>query len=213
MPIKGSAAERLSVILICFGYLTLGSVLSVVAGERKFDYTNDAVLWMLAIELTLGFAAILFLRQRGWTLSDFGFDVSRRATIGAVALYLGTNLACAIAYLPVFRSGMLAGWEEAPVNFAAAPALMLLFLVVNSVFEELFVVGYIIEATPANEAAFAVSVSALVRFLYHTYQGPVAFATILPLGVIFAAVYWKWRNLWPLVLAHTAMNILGWATT
>src|SRR5688572_32474523 len=51
---KGSAAERLSVILICFGYLTLGSVLSVVAGERKFDYTNDAVLWMRSEERRVG---------------------------------------------------------------------------------------------------------------------------------------------------------------
>ena len=56
------------------------------------------------------------------------------------------------------------------------------------------------------------SVSAFVRLLYHTYQGPLAIVTILPLGLIFAAVYLKWRNLWPLVLAHTAFNVAGWAT-
>jgi len=208
---RGSAGERLVIILIVFGYMTIASIISVIGGHREFEYTNAAVLEVLLIELALGGAAAILLQRNGWTLRDFGFEISARGTLAAAALYFGTNFVCAVVYLFTSQAGLLTGWADTPVRFVATPALMLLFLVVNSFFEELFVVGYLIEATPASEAAFAVSVSALVRLLYHTYQGPLAIATILPLGVIFAAVYLKWRNLWPLVLAHTAMNVAGWA--
>jgi membrane protease YdiL (CAAX protease family) len=56
-------------------------------------------------------------------------------------------------------------------------------------------------------AALAITASALLRFLYHLYQGPVASLAILPLGLLFAAVFWKWRSLWPLIAAHTLANI------
>jgi uncharacterized protein len=211
MGARGSAAERLVIILIAFGYMTVGSILTVVSGEREFDYTNAAVLEVLLLEIALAAAAAMVLRRNGWTLRDFGFEASASGTLAAAALFFGTNLVCGVVYLLTSQAGLLTGWSDTPVRFVATPSLVLLFLVVNSFFEELFVVGYLIEATPASEAAFAVSVSALVRLLYHTYQGPLAIATILPLGVIFAAVYLKWRNLWPLVLAHTAMNVVGWA--
>ena len=209
---KGSAMERLAIILICFGYLTFGSVYAVISGQRAFDYDNEAVLFVLGLEVAFGAAALLLLRQRGWSRRDIGFEVSRGSTAGALGLLFGTNIVCGVAYLILSAStDLMRGWETAPVRFTAAPALMLLFLIVNSLFEEIFVVGYLIEASPAGEAFFAVSVSALVRLLSHTYQGPLAIATILPLGLIFAAVYLRWRNLWPLVLAHTVMNVAGWA--
>ena len=112
----------------------------------------------------------------------------------------------------VAQTSVLEVWTPLAVRLGANPALMLLFLVVNSVFEEVFVVGYVIEAARAGDVGFAVSISAVIRLLYHTYQGPVALTSILPIGVIFALAYLRWRNLWPLVLAHTAINILRWTT-
>jgi membrane protease YdiL (CAAX protease family) len=47
-----------------------------------------------------------------------------------------------------------------------------------------------------------VTLSATIRLLCHLYQGPIAPLTILPLGIIFALVYWKWRRLWPIAVAH-----------
>jgi len=207
---KGSARERLALVVICFGYLILGSTLAVVSGERRFEYTNDAVISVLVMELSFGAAAILFLRYRGWTAADFGFRISLQSTLAAVALFAATYGLCMVTYALAVPTGMFQGWTDIAVKLNAAPGLMVLFLIVNSVFEEVFVVGYLIEATPAAEAAFAVSTSALVRLLYHTYQGPVAFANILPFGLIFALVYIRWRNLWPLMVAHTMFNLLSW---
>ena len=207
---KGSAGERIAFVVICFGYLILASTLAVVSGERSFAYTNDAVVSMIVLELGIGAATILFLRYRGWTAADFGFRVSLKSTLAAIALFAATYGLCLVAYMLAAPTGMFRGWTDIAVKMTATPGLVVLFLMVNSVFEELFVVGYLIEATPVAEVSFAVSTSALVRLLYHTYQGPVAFVYILPLGLVFALVYIRWRNLWTLMVAHTLFNVVGW---
>lgn len=212
MGSKGSARERVVVLLICFGYLTLTSVLTVMSGERRFEYTDGTVTWALAVELVFGMAAAVLLVHRGWTASDFGFHVSIRSTLAALGLFVGTMLVCTAVYVAVSQSRLLDSWAPFAISLVASPALVLLFLVVNSIFEELFVVGYVIEAARTGDVGFAVSISAVIRLLYHTYQGPVALTSILPIGIIFALVYLRWRNLWPLMLAHTAINILSWVT-
>jgi membrane protease YdiL (CAAX protease family) len=37
----------------------------------------------------------------------------------------------------------------------------------------------------------------------------VAALTILPLGLVFAMVYWRWRLVWPLIVAHGVMDFMG----
>jgi membrane protease YdiL (CAAX protease family) len=82
--------------------------------------------------------------------------------------------------------------------------------IINPIFEELIVVAYIITALSQRKGAlFAVNVSVLIRFLYHLYQGPAAALSIIPLGLIFALVYLKWKNIWPLIIAHGIMDFIG----
>jgi membrane protease YdiL (CAAX protease family) len=88
----------------------------------------------------------------------------------------------------------------------AHPAIVLLLIVVNSFFEEIVVTGYVVSALAKHGAAFAISASTLLRFLYHTYQGPLGTLSILPMGLLYAAVFWRWRNLWPMLVAHSIMN-------
>jgi membrane protease YdiL (CAAX protease family) len=90
----------------------------------------------------------------------------------------------------------------------ANPAAMVLFIVVNSFFEEMIVTGYMVTALSREGAALAITTSTLLRFLYHLYQGPLASISILPLGLLFGAVFWRWRNLWPLIVAHTVANLV-----
>jgi membrane protease YdiL (CAAX protease family) len=52
-----------------------------------------------------------------------------------------------------------------------------------------------------------------LRFAYHLYQGPLASISILPLGFVFAAMFWRWRNIWPLVVAHTIANVVSLLVT
>jgi membrane protease YdiL (CAAX protease family) len=210
---KGSVLERSAITIICFGYLTLSSVAAVVFGLRNFEYTNAAVMTVLSLEIVFAAVAIGVLRHRGWSAGDFPMQVSLRSTLEGVALFVVAMIACSAAYVLVAATGALEGWTQMSIRLTAAPALVLLFLVVNSMYEELFVAAYLVEATRASGLAFAVSISAVVRLLYHTYQGPVAFASIVPIGILFGFVYARYRNLWVIVVAHTLINLLSWART
>jgi membrane protease YdiL (CAAX protease family) len=49
--------------------------------------------------------------------------------------------------------------------------------------------------------------SAFFRAFLHAYQGIDAVVLIFPLGLIFGFVYWKWRRLWPLFIAHVLFDL------
>ena len=90
------------------------------------------------------------------------------------------------------------------------PILIVLTLI-NPLYDELFAVAYNLRALEGSGAAFAITFSAMVRFICHLDQGPISAVTILPLGLIFGFVYWRWRVLWPLVVAHGMMDFMGLA--
>ncbi|MCF5939434.1 CPBP family intramembrane metalloprotease, partial [Xanthomonas perforans] len=57
--------------------------------------------------------------------------------------------------------------------------------------------------------AVAVNVSVAVRASYHLYQGPIGAINILMFGLILG--WWVARRgrLWPAILAHGALDLLG----
>jgi membrane protease YdiL (CAAX protease family) len=131
-------------------------------------------------------------------------DTSRGALlwIGLLLLWAVSGAlarACGLRLTPnnTFR---FIGRESLPFGIA--------FALFNSYFEERFVAGYLVESLENHGPTAAVAASALARFLYHTYQGWIAVISVLPMGVLFGIEYWRKRNLYPLMLAHSAVNIL-----
>jgi membrane protease YdiL (CAAX protease family) len=80
--------------------------------------------------------------------------------------------------------------------------------VINPVFEETLVCGYIIKRLANNGAVVAITFSAFVRFLCHTHLGPASLGPLL-MGFIFGYLYWRYRELWPLIIAHSLVDFLG----
>jgi membrane protease YdiL (CAAX protease family) len=134
------------------------------------------------------------------------------AFLGGVPLFVAYNLlywTASILVVSVYPAAARLGTVR---MLTTAPfALIVAFIVVNSIFEEATVVGYVVTALSDQGPALSITASALLRFLYHLYQGPVASLAILPLGLLFAAVYWRWRNLWPLLVAHSIANCAAFA--
>jgi membrane protease YdiL (CAAX protease family) len=85
----------------------------------------------------------------------------------------------------------------------------LTFSIVNPIFEETFVCGYIISALRERcEPWTAINISVAIRLLYHLYQGPAAAIGIVPFGLILAYWYARSGRLWPAITAHAAANLL-----
>ena len=50
-----------------------------------------------------------------------------------------------------------------------------------------------------------------LRVLYHLYQGPLGVLTIVPMGLMFGYIYVRTRKLWPVIVAHVLMDVIGLA--
>lgn len=144
-------------------------------------------------------------RHLGWDgtrpLSDLGWGVALGALIGipGLGLYLGGR-ALGMS-LDVSASGLKDYWWTIPLLILAAAK--------NGILEEVLVVGYLAErlrrlswSTPA-----ILITSAALRASYHLYQGWAAFAGNLIMGLIFAGFYLRRGRLWPLVIAHTLIDV------
>lgn len=217
--IMSNSIERLSprgefflVIGICFTYYIAVSLVVLLTRMTSYEMTPARVLRGIAVELAilLVFVAILFARKR--SLRQLAGTFTVPAALGGIPLaiayymaYLGLFVVVVTVYPDATR---LTSIQMRP----AAPFwLMAIFIVINSLYEETTVAAYVVTALSEQGAALSITASTLLRFLYHLYQGPIATLSILPLGILCGAVYWRWRNVWPLVVAHTILNFLAFS--
>jgi membrane protease YdiL (CAAX protease family) len=81
----------------------------------------------------------------------------------------------------------------------------------NAFLEEVVVVGYLM--TRLREMSWTVpatiAASALIRGSYHLYQGFGAFVGNAIMGVVFALVFLRWKRVYPLIWAHTILDIVA----
>jgi uncharacterized protein len=208
--------EFLVVVTWAFGLPIFSSIMSLGAPSNSPVpvFTNAELLGTIVFEvIQLGFLG-WFLRIRGWTLEKFGLSFSWRATgVGLVLLaftYVVTLGAQVIAQI-IFNYDIQAAIARAPkVDPDLSMQLVFLVSVVNGIFEELFVAGYIITSLTGRRGMWvAINVSVVVRLLYHLYQGPIGVMTIVPMGLLYGYVYARTRQLWPLVVAHMLIDIIG----
>jgi uncharacterized protein len=205
--------EFLIVVSWAFGQFIFASIMSIGVREEQ-TYTNHALLSVLVGELMQFAFLIWFLRVRGWTLEKFGLRFTLRGTGGGLLL--------AGASFALFIVAQIIGGLVLPIDMKSAEVLypktaqdldmQLVFItsVVNGAYEELFVAGYIIAVlAPIRGMWTAINVSTGIRLLYHLYQGPIGVITIVPLGILYGYVFARTRQLWPLIVAHIVIDVVG----
>ena len=74
--------------------------------------------------------------------------------------------------------------------------------------EELIVLGYVTHVLQHRGPFFAITISTCIRLSYHLYQGPLVMIIVIPMGVLFGIIYWRYRNLWPFMLAHAFYDLM-----
>lgn len=212
------AAEFSIVIIFCFGYSIYSSVTIFVrylfhptVGELHFN--NSALIGLLFDEIIILILVLIFLKLRN-------NSVNFKNNLDPLDLLLITIALIVCYYLIYFLilfivdtivinanfSSLFLAKINRNINFPLAAVTSL----VNGLFEESIVVGYVIPALSARKSIiYAVNVSVLIRLLYHLYQGPIAALSIVPLGLLFAFVFVKTKNLWPLVAAHAVFDFVG----
>jgi membrane protease YdiL (CAAX protease family) len=208
--------EFLVVVTWAFGLPIFASIMALgVPNDSSAPvFTNAELLATIIFEvIQLGFLT-WFLRIRGWTLEKFGLSFSWRGTAFGLLLLVCTLALAMLAQSAaqiIFDYDIQAAAARAPkVDPALSMQLVFLVSVVNGIFEELFVAGYIITSLTARRGMWmAINVSVVVRLLYHLYQGPIGIMTVVPMGLLFGYVYARTHQLWPLVVAHVLVDIVA----
>ena len=202
------AAEFAIVVVVAFGYFIVGSLVTL-RGPESARITEADLQSLIVIEMSGMLMLGFLLHLRGWQLTDLGLvptweDVARGWKVVGITL------------LGYFALSLLLG-SIAPVSEAASsqlvepgikPGVIAATSVINAVYEEVFVTGYVIAALRRRTSPWTpVLVSAGLRASYHLYQGVWGALIILLLGLAFA--YWYARNgrLWPLIAAHAGLDL------
>jgi len=183
-------------------------------GAPSVHFTSQSFVTLILFELaSLGLASYILV-CRGWRPSALDLEVSWRLTSAGVFLFVLYYAGYPYVFYIVgdFTTTTQSLLDSAPRFSTNAPLFLIVAgSAVNALFEEAVVVGYVLRSLEQEGATFAITVSVLLRFAYHTYQGPVAIVSIIPFAVLFAFVYWHWRKLWPLVFAHFITDVIGFS--
>jgi membrane protease YdiL (CAAX protease family) len=160
-----------------------------------------------AVLLALGY----FLSIRGWDFAGLTAHPSWLDGLMGVVFSLMFMQAWSVAwrglqfFVPQF---LLASNTEFTLGLDF-PTLLAI-CVINPIFEELLVCGYVISAVSARYGLnFAIGTSVFIRCAYHTYQGLEGVGCMMLLGIFFAIWFVRTGRLWPLIIAHAVGDFLG----
>jgi membrane protease YdiL (CAAX protease family) len=209
------ATEIVVVIAVAFGFFAIQSVLRLVQFDEAPALTALPLRYVIPCQVLLFSAIWFFLSIRGWRLKD----LSERPRV--IDVFLGIPLAVA-GYLPF----LLLSWllMSPATDIGAEPRgetidlsgsdleTLVAGALVNSAFEEVLVVGYLVTALRRRfGCSVAIHASAMIRLSYHVHLGSVAVISILPLGYIFAHWYNSRRSLLPIVTAHAILDVIAFS--
>ena len=205
--------EFMLIISLSFGYSILISVLVLFGYSFDMSFTNATLISSIFFELIILFAVVLFLNIRGTEIDYRNNTNMFKLILAGITIFIVYYFVYYIIYFIMSGfftisdlSNNFSNSGNHPLNFF----VILSFSIVNAVFEEFIVVGYVIPVLSSRKSILlAINVSVLIRFLYHLYQGPMAAISIIPLGLLFAFVYVKWKNIWMIIIAHALMDLLA----
>jgi uncharacterized protein len=152
-----------------------------------------------------------FVKRRGWRLEHVTLpfaprDVGRAVGVWFLALLTAwATLAIVFWLAPVPTATVLKTTFEGDLN----GALIAAYSLVNPLFEELTLLGFV-SAAFRSSPVWQVSLLSLgLRAAAHTYQGMFAALTVVPVGLVFTWYYLRTGRLWPVVLAHAIQDALA----
>ncbi|WP_300608445.1 CPBP family intramembrane glutamic endopeptidase [Trebonia sp.] len=222
--------EVISVFAVSLGINALHAVVSFIGSvtERQALSDQHAVLnfsqapgrpWLdlflqlVSIASGLGPVVLVFylLARNGERPASIGVDRSQPGRdllrgAGLAAVIGGTGLGF---YILAFKAGIALDIvaQGLPDVWWRIPVLLLSALQ-DGLLEEVLVIGYLLSrlrllgVSPAR----AVAIAAVFRGTYHLTQGFGAFIGNAVMGVVFGALFFRWKRSNPMIIAHVLIN-------
>jgi membrane protease YdiL (CAAX protease family) len=199
--------EAAAITAICFGWAFLSSTQAVVSGIEGATFTDGNMLGLIGMEVVFGTMALLVLHLRGYALSSLYPQPSWPGIAQGIGLCIAGVLASWIVTAP-FGTSQHEELIDALVSSAPlSPFSVTVLALVNGAYEEIFLLGFLLRGLQGYGLPVALGVSLLVRVSYHLYQGPLGALSVLAIGLVFSLYYIKTQSLFPVVFAHTLVDI------
>jgi len=216
--IRFSVYEFVLVIGVAFGWailVSVGSLLQAPSPDGGDTYGMGHLYGVVVTELICFPIVAAILWSRGWRLADFPIAIGKVATVLGVVIALGSwgfDAALSAAFEAMFpRIREVADAVES-YRPRHPPDLVAIYIlsVINPVFEEVIVCGYVIPVLAARFGqTTAINISVIIRCSYHLYQGLATLPYHLAYGLIQAYVFVRYSNLWPLIVSHAVLDFVG----
>jgi uncharacterized protein len=202
--------EVFLIIALFSGWFVFASIQAMLSGFPTPRLSDNEALGLILFELLMFCAAAAVLMSRGWQKDEFKCRVTWLLSFTAVLLFGATYLLhwgiweLFGGYLGG-RDVLVAFAQNITLTFPVALALS----VVNGAFEEFFLTRYLIDTFAPHGASVALGLSTLIRVLCHIYQGPTGAVSIFAFGLVLTLFYWRFGELWPVVLAHMLADFVA----
>ena len=216
--------EIVAVIILTLGHAIFAS--TRIAFDRRHRFysepsTNDSYIYNIAFESAILCLMVSFLHWRGWTPTDFKIKPNGKALFQGILLWIVVE-AWKIVYWFLMIVLLYCAYHFAHLDLRPKSNLIhatsdfnycnrLLFvglLIINAFLEELICIGYAFNQIAAKKGPlFALLITTLLRITYHTWQGPLEISGTFIFFLFFGLFYWKYRNLCPLIVAHSVFDI------
>jgi membrane protease YdiL (CAAX protease family) len=225
--------EIIAVFSVSLGASAVHSVLSIVGALTAHEALSaqhvvmnasqapgrplyDLIRQLVSITLGVAPAILVFylLARNGERPSSIGVDASEPGRdllrgAGLAALIGGSGLGL---YYLAFKAGISMNIVAAglPAVWWRFPVLVL-SAVQDGILEEVLVLGYLISRLRllGLRPGSAIAISAVLRGSYHLYQGIGPFFGNVIMGVIFGALFLRWRRANPMIIAHALINTVA----
>jgi membrane protease YdiL (CAAX protease family) len=200
-------------MLICFG-LSISYSIQVIASHQLHiappqpHITNLLAIRSLIQKLLALVVVFCIGRIRGWSFATLGFQISWKWTGVGVLLCVFVTVASSLIHRLVHAIHPEPATLGVSVGVLTLPVI-LIFSVVNPVFEETLEAGYLIRSLQRFGMWPAVLASGFFKSFLHAYQGISGALGIFAIGMILGFAYWKWRQLWPLIVCHSLRDFIG----
>ena len=205
--------EFLIVFFGAFGFALISAAAYLFGFRPSPTITEQHLRFLLVYEPVTLVVLCGFLSIRKWTLKRVGLTHQLSDALVGVALAVGAYIGYVALWLLAvavdLRPGYLHG-AKSLVDGHFGLLTVVAVSIVNPLFEELFVCGYVISfAQERGRPALGLNASIAIRLAYHLYQGAVGVVGIIPFGLVFGVWFSRTRRLLPVVVAHGLTDFVG----
>lgn len=210
---------RLSKIAEVLIVLTLGFGLFIYSSTIAFLNNSDAptlqtynsydFIFIVVYEIIILTIIAYYLKHRNWSIKDFNLDFTFKM-IGVAILLVVLREGLGMLFIKIISTSKIFSPEtinEPSISFQTNIVSIVLMVIVNSIYEEVLLIGYFFKRFEKFHPAIIILISLLIRTSYHTYQGFTNLIMIFLMALIFGLYYVKYKKLWPLIIAHGIGNI------